>query len=80
MQTLVVVVLQIFLECTIDGTNVSGYFVEALFLQRSVEPFDMCIVVGFANPRVAVRLFDLRHKPPPKLRSMVALEHTELER
>lgn len=58
MNSFVVVVFQIFSKRAIDFPDIRRHFVQAFFLKRPVEPFDMGIVVWFAESGEAMILFD----------------------
>jgi len=78
-QSFLVVVSQISSEGAIDGHDIIRDPVETLLLKCSIEPLDVGIVVGFADPGVSMILQYPRDEPSPELRSVVALEHLEPE-
>lgn len=80
MQPFVIVISQIFLQSAIDFSDIGVDLVDAFFLKRPVEPFDVRIVVRFADPGIPMILPDERHEALPEFRSVVALKHLKLER
>jgi len=59
MQPLIVVVSQVFFDAAIDCHHIVRKRVQIFFLEGPVEPFDMGIVIWFADADIAVLFPDL---------------------
>ena len=84
MKSFVVVVRQIFIDCLLVTFRIAVDPVQTFILKRSVEPFNVSVVIFLPYPAVAMRsaqlLFQMFGKLGRKFLSVVRLYHPELER